>query len=428
MDWLKLAEKALPEYLAKTCELLKVPTVLQKYNEEDLDAPFGVPIRQALDLMLAYGESDGFQTKNIENYAGHIEMGDGEEVLGILGHLDVVPAGGKWNYPPFGAIIENGKVYSRGAMDDKGPTMAAYIAMKLVKASGIPLSKKVRLILGCDEESGMRCIKKYLEVEKMPDLGFAPDAEFPLIYGEKGIYSFDIVGDVTDDLIVSLQAGDRYNVVPDVCEAVLRKDLSSEFLAYLKDHDYQGEVKDNKYTIYGKNAHAAWPHMGVNAIFLMIDFLKRYSEGSITSFIDRYLLSDTLGKKLGISHYDEEMKELTLNLAKIDYCEGEFRVGCNIRYPKGYDFSEGHAMISRAAGLYDLSVVDLGNSPYHYVSPDDELVQKLHHAYIKYTGDDKSPLITIGGGTYARKLKKAVAFGPSFPGQVDLAHQPMNIL
>jgi len=176
--------------------------------------------------MLKTAEDDNFVVKNIDNYAAHIEMGEGEEVLGILGHLDVVPAGGKWHNPPFSAYEHEGKIYARGAMDDKGPTVAAYIAMKMVKDKGIKLNKKVRLILGCDEESGMRCIKRYLEKEQMPDIGFAPDAEFPLIFAEKGIYSFDIEGEFEGDLIESLTAGERYNVVPDECVVVVKKKFS----------------------------------------------------------------------------------------------------------------------------------------------------------------------------------------------------------
>ncbi len=428
MDFEKLARTARAEFIDKARALLCIPTVLEHFDESNVEEPFGEAIRKALDLMLEFGMRDGFEVKNIANFAGHIEMGQGEEILGILGHLDVVPAGGKWTDDPFSATLRDGRIYARGAMDDKGPTIAAYLAMKIIKDLGVPLRKRVRLILGCDEESGMRCIKKYLEHEAMPDLGFAPDADFPLIYGEKGIFSFDIVGEFADDLVLSLKAGDRYNVVPDRCDAHLAKDLAEPFREFLHKHAYQGEVVGNRYTIYGRSAHAAWPHLGVNAIFLMMDFLKEHTQSPIVAFIEKYLLHDHLGRKLGIDHHDEEMKDLTINTAKVDYLEHKFRIGCNIRYPKGYDFAKGCAAIRAAAASFSLEFIELGNSPYHYVSPKDPLVAELHKAYIKYTGDDKSPLITIGGGTYARKLKKAVAFGPNFPGREDLAHQPDEYL
>ncbi|MGE0003233.1 MAG: M20/M25/M40 family metallo-hydrolase, partial [Candidatus Izemoplasmatales bacterium] len=133
MDWLTIAKQYEQEYIDKTTALLQIPTLLDEFDETNLEEPFGKPIRQALDWSLETAKQDGFLTKDIDHYAGHIELGEGEEVLGILGHLDVVPTGGNWRYPPFSATYENGRIYARGAMDDKGPTMAAYIAMRMVK-------------------------------------------------------------------------------------------------------------------------------------------------------------------------------------------------------------------------------------------------------------------------------------------------------
>jgi succinyl-diaminopimelate desuccinylase len=428
MDWLEISKEYKEEYVTLVKKLLKIPTVLDDYKPENKTAPFGKEIKKALDFMLKTGENDGFVVKNIDNYAGHIEMGQGEEVLGILGHLDVVPAGGKWHNPPFSAYEANGKIYARGAMDDKGPTIAAYIAMKMVKDKGVKLNKSVRLILGCDEESGMRGIKRYLEKEKMPEIGFAPDAEFPLIYAEKGIASFDILGQNEDDLIKSIKAGERYNVVPDECVVVLKKNLQKEFIQYLQDTKTHGRLHKDTYTIFGKNAHAAWPHLGNNAIYLMVDFLKKYTDNSFVQFIDKYLSKDHYGKKLGIEIFDQEMKELTINLGFIDYSDGIGRLGINIRYPRTYEYEKGEKKIAKAASEFKLDYEQKSNSLPHYVSPDDPLVKSLHEAYKKYTGDHDNQIITIGGGTYARVLKKAVAFGPNFPGKEDLAHQPNEYL
>lgn len=428
MDWLKIARNYEKFFVEKTRALLRIPTVLEKYEPNNLEAPFGNNIRKALDYMLDMAELDGFKTKNIFNYAGQIEMGEGKEVLGILGHLDVVPTGGKWNYGPFDAVLEDGKIFARGSMDDKGPTMAAYVAMKMIKDQNIPLNKTVKLILGCDEESGMRCIKTYLEHEPMPDLGFAPDADFPLIYGEKGIYSFDISGQEEDSLIQSMTAGERYNVVPDKCVAVLKQNLEKDFKDYLAKHQYQGSVEGNTYTILGRNAHAAWPQNGLNAIFLMVDFLKEHTSSAFIEYLDQYLTFDYLGKKLGIDHYDPEMKELTINTAIVRYENGVFKIGCNIRYPKGFDFEKQTDKIRKTAEEFGFTHTNLNDSAPHYVSPRDPLIQILHQSYVKYTGDNETPLLTIGGGTYARCMKKAVAFGPNLPKNEDLAHQPNEYL
>jgi len=428
MDWLSIAKKYQDEYVTLVKKLLKIPTVLEEYKPENKSAPFGKDIKKALDLMLKTGETDGFIVKNIDNYAGHIEMGEGEEILGVLGHLDVVPAGGKWHNSPFSAYEADGKIYARGAMDDKGPTIAAYLAMKMIKDQGIKLNKKVRLILGCDEESGMRGIERYLEKEKMPDIGFAPDAEFPLIYAEKGIYSFNLEGKFEDDLIASLQAGERYNVVPDECVVVVKKNLQKEFIKFLQDTNTHGRVYKDTYTVYGKNAHAAWPHLGNNAIYLMVSFLKQHTDNTIIKFIDKYLSNDHLGKKLGIEVFDNEMKELTLNTGFIHYDGVNAKLGVNIRYPKNYDFTKGQKKIIKAGEEFNLVYKEMGNSTPHYISPDDPLVKTLHEAYKRYTGDHDSKIMSIGGGTYARILKKAVAFGPNLPGKEDLAHQPNEYL
>src|SRR5690606_19096506 len=151
----------------------------------------------------------------------HIEVGKGEEILGILCHLDVVPAGDGWKYPPFSVTIEDGKIYARGALDDKGPTLAAYYALKLLVDMGVDFKKKVRIILGTDEESGWRGLQYYLTKEKMPDLGFAPDANFPLIFGEKGIMNGMFTGRCEDNGLYQLNFGERTNVVPDKAEAIV---------------------------------------------------------------------------------------------------------------------------------------------------------------------------------------------------------------
>ncbi len=428
MNWLEIAKTYREEFVRLSKELLQIPTVLKAYDPNNSEEPFGPEIKKALDYMLNLGEKDGFIVKNVDNYAGHIEFGKGEEILGILGHLDVVPAGGKWTNPPFSATEIDGKIYARGAMDDKGPTIAAYIALKMIKDQGINLNKRVRIILGTDEESGMRGVRHYLKKEKMPDLGFAPDAEFPLIYAEKGIYEYNFVGEMKDDLVKSMIAGERYNVVPDMCEAVLSKNLVNEFNEYLKKNNYTGEIQGDKYIIYGKNAHAAMPFLGVNAISLMAGFLKNHTNAGFVSFIDEFLSFDHYGKKLELDCFDEEMKELTNNIGFIKYDGHKVDIGCNIRYPRNYDFEAGEAKMSNSANKHGLKYVLFKDSKPHYVSPNDPLVKILHQVYVKYTGDTEHDIITIGGGTYARVMKKAVAFGPYFPGQEELAHQPNEFL
>ena len=240
MDYIKYANDNKEKFLNDLKELLKIDTVLVEQPEVK-EAPFGYNLVKALEYMLELGKKEGFVTKNIENVAGHIEYGEGEEVIGVLCHLDVVPTGDGWTYPPFVPTIVDNKIYARGSMDDKGACISSLYALKALKESGVKLNKKIRLIFGTDEETGSRGIKRYLELEQMPDLGFSPDADYPLIYGEKGILSFDLLGEVNEE-IIEFTAGDRYNVVPEVASVELKNDYKDKYLEFLKLNNYNGEI------------------------------------------------------------------------------------------------------------------------------------------------------------------------------------------
>jgi len=424
MDFNKFVQERREEIISKTKELLSIPSVLDKFDP-DSKTPFGVEINNALHYMIDLAKEDGFVTKNINNYAAHVEYGRGKEILGVLCHLDVVPTGDetKWTTHPFTPTIRDEKLFARGASDDKGPTMAAYYALKLLKESGFKPKKRIRIILGTDEETGWRGIKEYFQTEQMPSIGFAPDASFPLIYGEKGIMSFDIKGNIKDDVLKTFVSGDRYNVVPEYAECTLSIDLETQFKNHLEYNGLKGEVNNGVYKVYGKSAHAMQPHLGINAAFILAEFLNEQIDNDFIKYICEYLTFDHLGEKLFIDYNDPEMKDLTVNAAIYDYKDGEFKIGVNCRYPKGWDKDSAFLNIAASAKKYHFKHKILEDSPVHYVDKDDELVQTLHQAYIKYTNDTETPLQTIGGGTYSRALKKAVAFGPMMPGRKDVAHQ-----
>lgn len=421
MDFYEIVLEHQEDIIKKTQELLRIPSVLEKFDPES-DTPFGPEIQEALTYMLELGKSDGFITKNIKNYAGHIEYGKGDEILGVLCHLDVVPTGDGWTNPPFDPVIKDGKIYARGSNDDKGPTIAAYYAVKLLHESGFMPNKRVRVILGTDEETGWRGISEYFKSEEMPTIGFAPDACFPLIYGEKGIFTYDLTGRVNDDVLITFNAGDRYNVVPDVASCTLAVNLEEQFNNFLNFNGFNGEIIEGTYYVYGKRAHAMQPNTGVNAAFILAQFLEEYVENDFVKYINKYLSFDYLGEKLGIQHYDDEMKDFTINPAVFKYENNLFKIGINCRYPKGWDSEASIEKIHESLDEFKFNFTLLGDKEVHYVSKEDPLVKTLLSAYRKYTDDDSEP-ITIGGGTYARSLEKAVAFGPTMPGRKDVAHQ-----
>lgn len=391
-----------------------------KENPDSIDAPFGEGIRDSLRYVLELGRAWGFKTKNIDNIAGHIEYGDGDEIIGILCHVDVVPADGKWTYPPFSGTVVDGKIFGRGAVDDKGPTICSLYALKILKDLGIVPKKKIRLIIGTDEESHWRGITRYFQTNEMPDFGFSPDASFPIIYGEKGIMHIELINEAPSDIIV--QSGSRFNVVPEQALARHCKHLYPKYTKYIKSHNYNGEIKQDTLYLYGKSAHAMEPEKGMNAAYRMAAFLAEYTEDGLIAFV-RDVLRDSRLKEAGFHFSDHEMGDLTCNLGILNTGKDGGKACLDFRYPRNWDKVKFLEDFRNLAETYGLHVHISQDKQPHYVDKNDPDILTLHAAYIKYTKDTITPLFTIGGGTYARALEKGVAFGLSFPGREDVVHQ-----
>lgn len=435
INWMEKAKNKQTELLTDLQQLIQIPSVLDEEQSSSAQ-PFGPEPLKALEWMLQKGQEAGMMVKYIDQMAGHIEMGEGEELLGILGHVDVVPAGKGWKYPPFEGHIENDRLYGRGAIDDKGPTMAAWMAMKLVKEAGIPLNKRVRLIIGTDEESGFRCVERYFEKEEMPHIGFAPDADFPIINAEKGIATLRFTTTKLDDdeQLHSFQAGTRTNMVPDLATAVVHvkhDSLENEFEQFKKEHNLQGSVAFEHdvvvFNLEGKSAHAMEPNDGVNAGVYLAEFLKGIvtTTGSKTfvDFVSTSFLNDSRGHAFALNYQDEMSGDTTLNagILSFDSAVGG-TVDVSLRYSVSYEFDKNVTKCQTLLGVSSISVDVVSNSTPHYIEESDELIQSLSRVYERQTGD-KATLLSIGGGTYARVLTKGVAFGMLFPGEKDVAHQ-----
>lgn len=404
-------------------DLLKIPSVLDKFDPSNKEYPFGKNIKEALLFMKNKADNDGFNTLNVDNYALEISYGTNEDIA-ILAHLDVVPATGKWDSDPFNPIIKDNKIFARGAIDDKGPLIASYFALKLLKDKGFKFNKKIKLILGCDEESGFRCIDYYNKKIGLPDYGFSPDAEFPFIYGEKGNASFDIIYNKKIENIKEIRCGDRYNIVPDLAYVIFNNNiLEKEFKKYLLDNNLKGEVEGNKYIIYGLSAHAMNPKLGVNAGYYLIDFLNKYINNEMFNLIVNNF--DTDGKKFKINSYNEKLLDLTMNFAVFNYINDSFKLGINFRYPNINDpLNIKNKFLELTKHDNNFKLIELEKKEPHLVDLEDDFFKILHDAYIKYTNDTSNKPYTIGGGTYARVLKKGVAYGMVFPGREDVFHKP----
>ncbi len=429
IDFMKEVLKRKDEILKHTTELLKINSELTVYDPKS-PTPFGPGIDQALRYMLDLGKKDGFNTLYASGYAGHIEYGEQDEFVGTIGHLDVVPAGEDWDYPPYGAKIVDGKIYARGAEDDKGPTMAVYYAMKIIKELELPLSKRIKLILGTDEETGWRGVRYYFEkFPEQPTYGFIPDADFPLTYAEKGIMNVKITDQVEPDILTEFKAGLRSNMVPDRAVAVLTDtSFKDSFVSYLKENNYSGKVnvKENELilSVDGVSAHGSTPELGTNAAYLLI---KYFNEQQITNdFIDlinMYILDDLEGKKMGIDHHDEETGKVSINAGVIHYEAGDYQITLNIRYPNGVNSEELIKRMTSAVNSLDADLELLSHQKKLYVDPNSKLVQTLLEIYKKHSGDRDAKPMTTGGGTFARAMENSVAFGPHFPGKPSYIHQ-----
>ncbi|MEF9933379.1 MAG: dipeptidase PepV [Cetobacterium sp.] len=400
--------------------------------------PFGDGAAEALEYFLELGKSMGFEVENFDNYAGHIDFGNGEEMLGVLGHVDVVPEGDGWTFPPYSATIANGKIYGRGVLDDKGPSIVCLYAMKALKDSGVKLNKKIRMILGANEESGWECMKHYFGKLNMPqpDLAFTPDSGFPVTFAEKGILHLGLEKVYNENLDFSIVGGTALNSVPDSAMAILplymRDEIENKIEEFNKDKDYKIKVIERGDKIglesSGKASHGARPAKGYNSITALFKFLgtleiENKNLKEIVEFFKEYISMDCEGKLLGVNLEDEPSGKLSLNVGKIDFQNDKFYLGFDIRYPVTFTKEVVIDQILKATEKYGIELRILSAKDPLYVPKDTFLVKTLMNVYQEITGDYKTQPIAIGGGTYARAVKNGVAFGALLNTQEDNMHQ-----
>lgn len=435
-NYTKYIEEIKDDIIKSTQELIKIKSVkTPSYGR----FPFGEGIQNALEYTLELGEKMGFRTKNLNNHAGYIEFGKGDEMVGILCHLDVVPEGENWSFDPYGGIISDGKLYGRGAMDDKGPTIASLYAMKALRDSGIAPQKRIRLILGTDEESGSKCMDYYVQNAEIPTISFSPDADFPVIHGEMGIIVLKLEKTFTDKRqdgrikIISIKGGNAPNMVPDYAEATLIENHGLEKMlnSYNLKHGVKLEYsRDNNLTIikaHGISAHGSTPEKGKNAIAMLLGFLDELEMeigdlSNFISFINISIGAETDGNNLGISLKDD-YNSLVLNLGVIDINEQNGSALINIRYPITSAESIVRNGIEASLKGSDIKISEWICKEPLFFKPNHPLIKALMNVYKAHTGDENAKPITIGGGTYARTIPNSVAFGAQFPGKEDTMHQ-----
>lgn len=417
-------------------DFIKIKSVLDEESSSK-QCPFGKEIDRALNFILEKGNNFSLKTKNVDGYAGYMEIGEGKDMVGILSHIDVVPAGSGWSVDPYSAEIVDNKLYGRGSLDDKGPAMAVLYALRAIQEAKLPTSKRARLIVGTDEETAGRCIKYYLKNEEPPVYGFSPDANFPIIYAEKGILRFEITENFNEEIkdgvkLKKFQGGTRVNVVPDYAEAILKnidvQEVQDKIDKLALDKNLEVEENSEGITVKSKgiSCHAMNPSEGLNAIQLLLQLLANieFASDKLTQFLNfiNIKFSGNNGKGAELNCTDDVSGNLTINIGIIDINEKQGSLRFDLRYPVTVDGDKIITKLKELAKKENLAFKINQHKPPLYVEKDTEFIKKLQKVYQEMTGQEPK-LISIGGGTYCRYVKNTVSFGPVFPGQKELAHQ-----
>lgn len=387
------------EFLNDLKTLIAIKSIRGNCGAETREAPLGEGINDAIEAFLAIGRRFGFKTKNLDGYCGYIEMGEGEELLGIIVHTDTVETGDGWDYPALCCTVKEDGVYGRGVIDDKGPALLALYAMKAISDAKISLSKRVRLIIGGDEETGgCLCMKRYKETEELPTIAFSPDADYPAVFGEKGLLRVRIFGKETsmpEDF--KFDGGKVVNIVPDEAHALINGEAFSE---------------------KGLAAHGSMPEKGENAILKLAEKISaRFPQSTFSK-----LYSLTTAASLGIDIKDE-LTALSINPSVLHADSTQCELFYDIRYPITANGQEVIAAIGQHASEKGLEAQIIFHEEPLYVPTDSHLVKTLSKIYTEHTGDTTPPM-AIGGGTYAKSFKNCIAFGVLFPGEPETMHAP----
>ena len=415
------------------------------YIYNNPDAPFGQAVQDVFECALKMGEDMGFTPKNVDNYGGHLEMaGTGDKVMGIVGHLDVVPEGDFWDTDPYEMVEKDGLLYGRGVNDDKGPVVAALYAMKAIKEAGFEPHTATRLIFGLDEETNWYGMRYYLAHETAPDFGFTPDGIFPVINGEKGFAVMELEKDFGPAggeglKLVSIKGGSAPNMVADTAKAFLKAADDMEYENILGmaaarkaggDMDITAEKKDGGVELFvkGKAAHGANPELGVNAISQLMDFLSVFkfdNEGvnDVLAFYKDHIGYEVAGERLGIGFEDEISGKMVVNVGLIEGGEDSVKITLCIRTPISTTHDE---LYDGIAGVVEPAGFKLTEQRYEkplYMPADHPMIKTMVEIYQSVSGDLVTQPRLIAGATYARAFDNLVAFGAFFPGTTDTAHQ-----
>lgn len=396
--------------------------------------PYGENVHRCLHYMLDTARELGFAVHNMDEQVGWCEYGEGDEMVAVLSHLDIVPEGEGWTVPPYEGRVVDGKIYGRGTMDDKGPAVCSLYALKAIRDAGLPLKRRVRLIFGLNEETGSADMKYYnAHGGEAPVMGITPDGEYPVINGEKGLVTHFFARELhqTGEVrLLELTGGSAHNIVPNKACAVLAcpREMAEKIAGQPADKVTCTLTEDGvRIEAQGVGAHGGTPEQGENAVGRLMLFLSALPlEGDLKQAVE--LLANKFGmeydgKSLGIAMEDELSGPLTMNLGVAQMEDETITVKLSYRYPVTHKYEECVPQVIAAFEGAGFREVHLLHKNALYMPADSPLVSKLMKVYTEYTGRQDAPKC-IGGGTYAKMIPNTLAFGPVFPGDEVREHKP----
>ncbi len=416
--WRKLVDPYKEEAFKTLKELVAIPSVLDETTKSE-KAPFGKGVDEALAYVAELGKKMGFKVDRCDNYVTELSYGEGDKTLDIYGHCDVVPVKKEnWTGDPFTLRLEEGNtMYGRGTSDDKGPALACLYAVKALMDNNMLGGYKLRFLFGGNEENDSLCLKHYFEEMKKdyPTLGFSPDADYPLIYGEKSIYAYKASYPATILGLGNFTIGSALNIVPAEasCEVSLhQEDIKKALPEYLSRHKKVTASFDGKtLKFFGKPYHGSMPWNGVNAGLYMLHFLGEVF-GNKTLIDIFYSYHDGMGESFKGNFKNEYFSETSYNVGRIQYDGASLDVYVNVRFPSDMKVK---TVLDNVHDKTHANITLLGGSDGFVADPNSDFIKILLNAYQKETGDMESKPLAIGGGTYARESKNSVAFGAQFP-------------
>jgi succinyl-diaminopimelate desuccinylase len=412
-------EQTLPAQIEDLKALVRIPSV-SRGDPAEPGKPFGKTVYEALQAALAIARRLGLKAWDTDGYCGVVEYGEGEEVLGILAHLDVVPEGEGWSVPPYSATEKDGRIIGRGTLDDKSPALSAIYALAAAKECGLKMKRRVRVILGCDEEIGSLGVEHYLKVEGQPTLAFTPDAEYPVVNSEMGIMHTTYEKRYPSQL--RIDCGTAANVIP----GVIRAELPVKAVPVHAPAGYTVTYDENRITVEGRGGHASMPEFAKNALQALMKILTVQPLPDADKETVRALYAlwqfDMHGESLGIDVTDESGR-ITYQPDVIRFNENGVRFIADCRHPFTAKAEDLLKTWDAAYGKAGFARTDTVIKPGHFIPADSELVSTLMDIYNELNHSDSKPL-SMGGGTYARELENAVAFGIVREGEESMCHMP----